>query len=191
MFYYAQKAVLHPTAPLFDHETQALKPRCVRALKRIFILCDHDMDDALNDEELNEFQVILHFIVLEFIETSYYFLFKISHSLAFCVIYFHQNWQIKCFNAPLQPAEIVGVKRVVQEKLPQGVNDLGLTLTGFLFLHALFIEKGRLETTWTVLRKFGYNDEIKLKDDYLTIPFKKAPDQVRLFLKQTTIMIFV
>ncbi|XP_027767551.1 mitochondrial Rho GTPase 1 isoform X2 [Solanum pennellii] len=140
VFYYAQKAVLHPTAPLFDHETQALKPRCVRALKRIFILCDHDMDDALNDEELNEFQ-------------------------------------IKCFNAPLQPAEIVGVKRVVQEKLPQGVNDLGLTLTGFLFLHALFIEKGRLETTWTVLRKFGYNDEIKLKDDNLTIPFKKAPDQ--------------
>lgn len=104
---------------------------------------------------------------------------------------FHQNWQIKCFNAPLQPAEIVGVKRVVQEKLPQGVNDLGLTLTGFLFLHALFIEKGRLETTWTVLRKFGYNDEIKLKDDHLTIPFKKAPDQVTLFLEQMVFMIFV
>ncbi|XP_071920549.1 mitochondrial Rho GTPase 1-like isoform X2 [Coffea arabica] len=140
VFYYAQKAVLHPTAPLFDQETQTLKPRCVRALKRIFILCDHDMDDALNDEELNEFQV-------------------------------------RCFNAPLQPAEIVEVKRVVQEKLGEGVNDLGLTLTGFLYLHALFIEKGRLETTWTVLRKFGYDDEIKLRDPYLSIPFKKAPDQ--------------
>ncbi|KAL8166323.1 LOW QUALITY PROTEIN: hypothetical protein V2J09_007822 [Rumex salicifolius] len=57
--------------------------------------------------------------------------------------------QVKCFNAPLQPAEIIGVKRVVQEKLPEGVNERGLTLTGFLFLHALFIEKGRLETTWT------------------------------------------
>lgn len=140
VFYYAQKAVLHPTAPLFDQESQTLKPRCVRALKRIFILCDHDMDDFLNDEELNDFQ-------------------------------------IKCFNAPLQPAEIVGVKKVVQEKLPEGVKELGLTLSGFLFLHALFIEKGRLETTWTVLRKFGYNDEIKLCDDYLTLPFKKAPDQ--------------
>ncbi|KAK4492532.1 hypothetical protein RD792_003344 [Penstemon davidsonii] len=140
VFYFAQKAVLHPTAPLFDQETQTLKPRCVRALKRIFILCDHDMDSALNDEELNEFQV-------------------------------------KCFNAPLQPAEIVGVKRVLQEKLPQGVNELGLTLTGFLFLHALFIEKGRIETTWTVLRKFGYNDKLKLRDDYLSVPRKKAPDQ--------------
>ncbi|KAK6164679.1 hypothetical protein DH2020_001543 [Rehmannia glutinosa] len=134
------QAVLHPTAPLFDQETQALRPRCIRALKRIFILCDHDMDGALNDEELNEFQV-------------------------------------KCFNAPLRPDELVGVKRVVQEKLPEGVNDLGLTLTGFLFLHALFIEKGRIETTWTVLRKFGYNDELKLRDDYLSIPSKKAPDQ--------------
>ncbi|XP_022856207.1 mitochondrial Rho GTPase 1-like [Olea europaea var. sylvestris] len=57
VFYYAQKAVLHPTAPLFDQETQALKPRCMRALKRIFVLFDLDMDSALNDEELNEFQV--------------------------------------------------------------------------------------------------------------------------------------
>ncbi|XP_059625862.1 mitochondrial Rho GTPase 1 [Cornus florida] len=140
VFYYAQKAVLHPTAPLFDKDSQSLTPRCMRALKRIFILCDQDMDGALNDAELNDFQV-------------------------------------KCFNAPLQPAEIVGVKRVVQEKLPQGVSDLGLTLTGFIFLHSLFIEKGRVETTWTVLRKFGYDDDIKLRDNYLTVPFKRAPDQ--------------
>lgn len=57
VFYYAQKAVLHPTAPLFDQETQTLRPQCVRALKRIFILCDHDKDGALSDAELNDFQV--------------------------------------------------------------------------------------------------------------------------------------
>ncbi|GAV63169.1 EF_assoc_1 domain-containing protein/EF_assoc_2 domain-containing protein/Miro domain-containing protein [Cephalotus follicularis] len=140
VFYYAQKAVLHPTAPLFDQESQTLKPRCVRALKRIFILCDHDRDGALSDAELNDFQV-------------------------------------KCFNAPLQPSEIVGVKRVVQDKLEEGVNERGLTLTGFLFLHALFIEKGRLETTWTVLRKFGYNNEIKLADELIPSSFKRFPDQ--------------
>ncbi|KAL6564345.1 Mitochondrial Rho GTPase 1 [Orobanche minor] len=140
IFYFAQKAVLHPTTPLFDQETQALRPRCMRALKRIFMLCDHDMDGALNDEELNEFQV-------------------------------------KCFDAPLQHAEIGSVKSVVHEKLPEGVNQFGLTLTGFIFLHALLIEKGRIETTWTVLRKFGYNNELKLRDDYLSIPKKKDPDQ--------------
>lgn len=57
VFYYSQKAVLHPTAPLFDQERQTLKSRCVRALKRIFILCDHDRDGALSDAELNDFQV--------------------------------------------------------------------------------------------------------------------------------------
>ncbi|CAM6008327.1 unnamed protein product [Sphagnum balticum] len=141
VFYYAQKAILHPTAPLFDQETQTLRPRCVRALKRIFILCDHDRDGALSDSELN-------------------------------------NFQVKCFNAPLQPSEVVGVKKVVSEKMAEGVNENGLTLTGFLFLHALFIERGRLETTWTVLRKFGYDDEIKLRDDLLlNPPFKRTPDQ--------------
>ena len=59
VFYYAQKAILHPTAPLFDRETQTLKPRCVRALTRIFTLCDHDRDGILNDTELNDFQVCI------------------------------------------------------------------------------------------------------------------------------------
>ena len=49
VFYYAQKAFLHPTTPLFDPETQTLKPCFVRALKRIFILCDHDKDEALSE----------------------------------------------------------------------------------------------------------------------------------------------
>ena len=62
--------------------------------------------------------------------------------------------------------------------MQEGVNDSGLTLTGFLFLHALFIEKGRLETTWTVLRKFGYDNEIKLRDEFIPTSVKRAPDQV-------------
>ncbi|KAG0586033.1 hypothetical protein KC19_2G058300 [Ceratodon purpureus] len=140
VFNYAQKAVLHPTAPLFNQETPTLKPRYIAALKRIFILCDKDMDCALNDAELNEFQV-------------------------------------KCFSAPLQASEIEGVKDVVSEKMPEGVNANGLTLRGFLFLHALFVERGRLETTWTVLRKFGYDDEIMLRKDLIQNPsFKRNPE---------------
>ena len=72
VFYYAQKAVLHPTAPLFDQESQTLKPRCVRALKRIFILCDHDRDGTLNDTELNDFQVFLLCSLAPFILRSIY-----------------------------------------------------------------------------------------------------------------------
>ncbi len=87
--------------------------------------------------------------------------------------------QVKCFNAPLQPSEVVAVKKVVSEKMAEGVYENGLTLTGFLFLHALFIERARLETMWTVLRKYGYDDEIKLRDELLlSPPFKCMPDQV-------------
>lgn len=40
-------------------------------------------------------------------------------------------------------------------------------IAGFLYLHLLFIERGRHETTWTVLRKFGYNENVKLGEEYL------------------------
>ncbi|ONK78441.1 uncharacterized protein A4U43_C02F18790 [Asparagus officinalis] len=158
VFYYAQKAVLHPTAPLFDQETQSLKPRCIRALKRIFILCDTNRDGALSDSELS-FEKDIH---------------SLDGALSDSEL---NDFQVKCFSAPLQPTEIAGVKKVVQEKMPDGVNENGLTLTGFLFLHALFIEKGRLETTWTVLRKYGYDNDIKLRDDLLPSSFKRTPDQ--------------
>ena len=71
--------------------------------------------------------------------------------------------------------------------MPEGVNESGLTLTGFLFLHALFIEKGRLETTWTVLRKFGYDNDIKLRDDLIAMPIKRALDQVCFFMIDTNL----
>ncbi|KAI9244890.1 EF hand associated-domain-containing protein [Sporodiniella umbellata] len=137
VFYFAQKAVLHPTAPLYDSREHILKPQCVEALKRIFKLCDTDKDDILSDNELNEFQR-------------------------------------KCFNAPLQPQELEGVKEVVREHEPNGVVETGLTESGFIFLHSLFIQRGRLETTWTVLRKFGYGDDLDLREDYL-LPFLEVP----------------
>ena len=39
-------------------------------------------------------------------------------------------------------------------------------------------EKGHLETTWIVLRKFGYNNDIKLADELLPSSFKRVSDQV-------------
>ena len=111
--------------------------------------------------------------------THGYFLFDY---MCFFMYGYVASLQVRCFSAPLQPTEISGVKRAVQEKMPEGVNNNTLTLTGFLFLHALFIEKGRLETTWTVLRKFGYDNDIKLRDDLIAMPIKRAPDQVMFYI---------
>jgi len=38
--------------------------------------------------------------------------------------------------------------------------------SGFLFLNKLFIQRGRHETTWKILRKFGYSNDLTLKDEY-------------------------
>ncbi|KAJ3021068.1 UNVERIFIED_CONTAM: ERMES complex Ca(2+)-binding regulatory GTPase gem1 [Siphonaria sp. JEL0065] len=135
VFYFAQKAVLHPTAPLYDSREHALKPACIDALRRIFRLCDLDKNGALDDEEINEFQA-------------------------------------KCFGSPLQRQELESVKQVVHEAEPEGVTEYGLTEIGFLYLHMLFIQRGRLETTWTVLRQFGYGDDLSLKEEFLFPPIE-------------------
>lgn len=50
----------------------------------------------------------------------------------------------------------------------------GITEIGFLYLHTIFIQQGRMETTWTVLRKFGYGEGLDLREDFLLprlVPF--------------------
>uniref|UniRef100_A0A7M4E091 Ras homolog family member T1 n=1 Tax=Crocodylus porosus TaxID=8502 RepID=A0A7M4E091_CROPO len=139
LFYYAQKAVLHPTGPLYCPEEKEMKPACIKALTRIFRISDQDNDGTLSDAELNFFQRI-------------------------------------CFNTPLAPQALEDVKNVVRKNLSDGVADNGLTLKGFLFLHTLFIQRGRHETTWTVLRRFGYDDDLELTPEYLFPPLKIPPD---------------
>lgn len=134
LFYYAQKAVLHPTAPIYNPEEKELTPQCRQALTRIFKICDLDNDQILSDDEVHLFQR-------------------------------------KCFNVPLQPQALEDVKAIVRRHITDGVADRGtysgLTLKGFLFLQTLFIQRGRHETTWTVLRKFGYDDHLLLTKDII------------------------
>ncbi|XP_067632148.1 mitochondrial Rho GTPase isoform X4 [Eurosta solidaginis] len=138
MFYYAQKAVLHPTSPLYIMEEQDLTPSCKKSLVRIFKICDIDGDNLLNDYELNLFQR-------------------------------------RCFNTPLQPQILDEVKAVIQKNIPDGIYHDAVTLKGFLFLHCLFIQRGRNETTWAVLRRFGYNEQLEMCKDYLRPSLKIPP----------------
>ncbi|XP_071057642.1 mitochondrial Rho GTPase isoform X2 [Onthophagus taurus] len=137
MFYYAQKAVLHPTGPIYSVEHSDLTDACKKALIRIFKICDVDCDGLLNDIELN-------------------------------------NFQNRCFNGPLQPQVLDDVKAVLRKNLEDGVSHNCVTLKGFLYLHSLFIQRGKNETTWTVMRKFGYNDHLNMSRDYLS-PVLKVP----------------
>ncbi|PIA58076.1 hypothetical protein AQUCO_00500185v1 [Aquilegia coerulea] len=140
LFAYTLKAMRYPPAPVYDHEAQTLKPLCVRALKRIFLLCDHDKDGALSDTEMKD--------VLE-----------------------------KFHDASLQTSEIARFKMLLQQKMPEGVNDRGITLAGFIYMYELNLREGDFQFTWMLLRKFGYGDDIKLKDGFIKVSFNRAPDQ--------------
>ncbi|KAI5452731.1 ERMES complex Ca(2+)-binding regulatory GTPase gem1 [Naganishia albida] len=147
VFYFAQKAVLHPTAPLYDSREHILKPKCTEALRRIFKVSDVDKDGLLNAMELNQFQQ-------------------------------------KCFSAPLQLQELEGILDLVRSYDPSCVQPVltntattsttpseGITELGFLYLHTIFVQQGRMETTWTVLRKFGYGESLDLTEEVLSPRF--------------------
>ncbi|EFN76557.1 mitochondrial Rho GTPase isoform X3 [Harpegnathos saltator] len=134
-FYYAQKAVLHPTTPLYNYDTQELTGECKTALQRIFKICDLDNDGLLNDMELNAFQ----------------------------------QW---CFNTPLQPQVLEDVKAVLSKNICDGICNGCVTMKGFMYLQCLFIQRGRNETTWAVLRKFGYDNELQMSKEYIHPPLK-------------------
>lgn len=85
------------------------------------------------------------------------------------------HFQKRCFNTPLQPQILDEVKAVVSKNIPDGIVDDAVTLKGFLFLHCLFIQRGRNETTWAVLRKFGYNDNLDMCKEYLQPTIKIPP----------------
>lgn len=138
MFYFAQKAVLHPAGPLYCSQTGMIKDECKLALARVFCICDLDKDGYLNNEELSNFQRI-------------------------------------CFNTPLAPQALQDVKEIIQKGCIGGLDNGKVTLDGFIYLHSLFIQRGRHETTWAALRKFGYSDDLELTDDYLYPPVSE-PD---------------
>lgn len=121
-----------------------MKAPCIDALCRIFMLCDRDRNGFLSDLELNDFQR-------------------------------------KCFGTPLQRQELEGIKTTGSWRssniVPVNQGDpaftspeKGLSRDGFLFLNTLFIQKGRLETTWQILRSFGYGDDLSLREDFLVPP---------------------
>ena len=125
-----------------------LKPACLNALKRIFKLCDKNKDSLLDSAELNDFQVIC--------------------SPGPRAEIMNGTLQSKCFDAPLQTQELEGIKEMVQRHGSGMVVDDGLTEAGFLYLNTIFIQGGRLETTWTILRSFGYGEDLKLVESFLS-----------------------
>ncbi|KNC51430.1 ATP/GTP/Ca++ binding protein [Thecamonas trahens ATCC 50062] len=61
------------------------------------------------------------------------------------------------------------MKATIAETLPHGLDNAtgGITLQGFLFIQVHFIQRGKVELPWTVLRAFGYSDTLVLSAQML------------------------
>jgi Ras family protein T1 len=154
-----------------DDASQILKPKCTDALRRIFKVSDQDKDGLLNANELNAFQVNPSFHI-PLGEPGLTRRYRATFP------------QQKCFQTPLQLQELEGILELVRAYDPSCVQPVmstapstsmtpseGITELGFLYLHTIFVQQGRMETTWTVLRKFGYGEGLELTDDVLSPRF--------------------
>ncbi|MFS8018671.1 putative EF-hand domain, EF hand associated, type-2, EF-Hand 1, calcium-binding protein [Helianthus anomalus] len=64
------------------------------------------------------------------------------------------------------------------QQLPGCYNDSGLTLKGFLNINETALKEGTYENMiWLLLRRYGYNNEFRLDDDWLLPPIARTPDQ--------------
>ncbi|KDN47152.1 mitochondrial Rho GTPase 1 [Tilletiaria anomala UBC 951] len=180
VFYFAQKAVLYPTAPLYDSRSHALKPACVEALKRIFKLCDMDKDGLLNDYELNDFQRRCFDAPLQAQELE-----GIKDVVADGAREIGWSPEGNGSDPGLHNGGNGDYFGRASSSSDGGhssyydnphLRDNGLTLAGFLYLHTLFIRRGRLETTWTALRTFGYGSDLALVDSFVHPPFHVSAD---------------
>uniref|UniRef100_A0A0K0FBU9 Mitochondrial Rho GTPase n=1 Tax=Strongyloides venezuelensis TaxID=75913 RepID=A0A0K0FBU9_STRVS len=135
IFYYAQRAVIYPSQPIYSAENRDITQDCRKAFVRIFKLNDIDNDALLNEYELNQFQLF-------------------------------------CFGIPLAQTSYNEIINRVAENDPKGVLKNSLTLDGFIALQMLFIQRGRYEIVWNALRKYGYSNNLQLREDYIYPPLK-------------------
>ncbi|WWD20979.1 mitochondrial Rho GTPase 1 [Kwoniella shandongensis] len=165
VFYFAQKAVLHPTAPLYDSREHTLKPKCLEALKRIFKISDVDKDGLLNAVELNQFQQKCFSAPLQSQELDG--ILELVRSYDPSLVLPVPSYSVPSTPLPRDPN--YGQLHYSPPNISPPAE--GITELGFLYLHTIFIQQGRMETTWTVLRKFGYGEGLDLREDFLTPRF--------------------
>lgn len=75
-------------------------------------------------------------------------------------------FQFKIFEKTLSDADLYNIKASVRGFADDPSVD-GIDLPSFLQLNRIFVDKGRHETLWSILRKFHYTDSLSLQDAFL------------------------
>lgn len=170
MFCYAQKAVLYATAPLYSVDEQN-----VRVICRIFCPYSSALVHVLIN--FSQFSHLLAEQLTEKCKSALRRIFNVCDIDGDGLLNGYELAQLQrhCFNASNQPQAFERVKAVLSKSYPGGIACDGLTLDGFVFLHAALMQRGRIETAWAVLRGFGYNDQLDMVEGYLQPAFEMPP----------------
>ena len=86
-------------------------------------------------------------------------------------------FQESCFGVKLQPADIAEVKAFLQRQGARLVTPRGISFEGFQVINKQFINRNRAETSWLVLRQFGYNDKLDIEVPPKAFTIERHPSQ--------------
>lgn len=137
---------------------QELEPLFVKALCRIFRMCDRDGDGLLVDAELDAFQQQCFDVPLKHHDIA-----AIKHAL-----------KLKVLAVVNSIVDVFTTHSLSQNTAFVSGETDAVTFDGFCNLHRMFIDRKKVETPWCVLRHFGYNQELELRSDYIQYPYDKT-----------------
>lgn len=75
--------------------------------------------------------------------------------------------QQKCFHKSIDITELETIKTTLNSLMPDCAGEKGITARGFLLLNKFFVESGRHETVWGILRAFNYTDSLSIDEKVL------------------------
>jgi Ras family protein T1 len=75
--------------------------------------------------------------------------------------------QQKCFHKSIDITELQNIKNTLNSIIIGCANDKGISSKGFLTLNKFYVESGRHETIWGILRTFHYTDSLSIDDKVL------------------------
>ncbi|CAI8496522.1 unnamed protein product [Hanseniaspora opuntiae] len=148
--YHCIRSVVYALPPLYDYKTNELKKSCQIAMKRIFTLADDDMDGVLNYYEMKKLQEKC---------------FPVSKNMS---SFDELEFERLCIEIKMyKQEESTRMEREHTLDLAANTNKSGIDLYDFYTLIKIYIERGKFETVWGLLRGFKYNDILQISDDLL------------------------
>eukprot|EP01129_Flabellula_baltica_P017668 TRINITY_DN9871_c0_g1_i1.p1 TRINITY_DN9871_c0_g1~~TRINITY_DN9871_c0_g1_i1.p1 ORF type:complete len:361 (-),score=88.02 TRINITY_DN9871_c0_g1_i1:15-1070(-) len=83
------------------------------------------------------------------------------------------------FDSVLKEGAIKTIVKQIEKASASDVVEGGLSFEGFRSFFTLLLKKGRTETVWTVLKRFGYNENMEVKENF--VPNVKSTKKRSLF----------